>query len=88
MRRILSRHQGTPTQAIGIWVLWCNAEGGLKDKQMSDFILIMGLKSCDRHYNLMIEYKLQKDKAWGERSSARKNSSNETTFMKQEEKDR
>jgi hypothetical protein len=48
----------------------------------------MDLKSCDRHYNLMIEYKLQKDKAWGERSSARKNSFNETTFMKQEEKDR
>jgi len=43
MRRILSRHQGTPTEAIGIWVLWRNAEGGLKDKQMGDFILIMGL---------------------------------------------
>jgi hypothetical protein len=43
MRRILSRRQGTPTEAIGIWVLWRNAEGGLKDKQMGDFILIMGL---------------------------------------------
>jgi hypothetical protein len=28
---------------FGIWVLWRNAEGGLKDKQMGDFILIMGL---------------------------------------------
>jgi len=25
-------------------VLWHNAEGGLKDKQMGDFILTMGLK--------------------------------------------
>jgi hypothetical protein len=24
---------------------WRNAEGGLKDKQMGDFILIMGLKT-------------------------------------------
>jgi hypothetical protein len=29
---------------ISICVLWRNAEGGLKDKQMGDFILIMGLK--------------------------------------------
>ena len=43
MRRILSRRQGTPTEAIGIWVLWRNTEGGLKDKQMDNFILIMGL---------------------------------------------
>jgi len=43
MRRILSRHQGTPREAIGICILWRNAEGGLKDKQMGDFILIMGL---------------------------------------------
>jgi len=47
MRRILSRHQGTPTEAIGIWVLWRNAEGGLKDKQMGDFILIMGLMAME-----------------------------------------
>jgi hypothetical protein len=29
-----------------IWILWRNAEGGLKDKQMGDFILIMGLLPC------------------------------------------
>jgi hypothetical protein len=45
MRRMLSRHQGTPTQAIGIGICirWRNAEGSLKDKQMGDFILTMGL---------------------------------------------
>jgi len=44
MRRILSRHQGPPREAIGICILWRNVEGGLKDKQMGDFILIMGLR--------------------------------------------
>jgi len=45
MRRILSHHQGTPTEAYcGICIRWRNAEGGLKDKQMGDFILTMGLK--------------------------------------------
>jgi hypothetical protein len=43
MCRILSHHQGTPTEA-SICVLWRNAEGGLKYKQIGDFILIMGLK--------------------------------------------
>jgi hypothetical protein len=45
MRRILSHRQGTPTEAIGICFRWRNAEGGLKDKQLGDFILIMGLRT-------------------------------------------
>jgi len=48
MHRILSRHQGTPTEAY--WHMYAVGithypEGGLKDKQMGDFILTMDLKS-------------------------------------------
>ncbi len=42
MRRILSRHQGRPMETYwGICIRWPNAEGGVKDKQMGDFILTM-----------------------------------------------
>ncbi len=37
----LLTHNG---RILVICVLWRNAEGDLKDKQMGDFILIMGLK--------------------------------------------
>ena len=48
MRRILSRRQGTPTEVYwNICIRWRNAEGGLEDKQMGDFILTMGLMPPD-----------------------------------------
>ena len=37
-----SRHANG--RILVICILWRNAEGGSKDKQMGDFILIMGLK--------------------------------------------
>jgi hypothetical protein len=37
-----SRHANK--SIFSICVLWRNAEGGLKDKQMGDFFLIMSLK--------------------------------------------
>lgn len=43
MRRILSRRQARQCNQIVPDVLWPNAEGGLKNRQMDDLVLTMGL---------------------------------------------